>query len=293
MGEKPGWPSAAPHQAPSPSLSSKVRVSAFTHTPPLLRTPPPAKFPLVTYSAWTPLPLRRAAGGGREEEEGEAGCWREVEGCSFWHQRSSPPATPRRTHVCCGAERRVQALAVHAPIRPTESSPAGGMGGVQHSALLWASLHVHKDLQKNPQPSLQRISYICFLITASLRLLEGGRGEEELGCREALHPQPKAHPAGRAAPLPHQMTRPDLAAQQVQLSGLGWFAVLCKKGHSSPTYKHRHTQRTAIRGHFYTFRFALQPSVTGTLGFPCFHTEPICQAAVHHHCVRLILAGVL
>lgn len=156
-----------------------------------------------------------------------------------------------------------------------------------------------KDLQKNPQPSLQLISYICSLITASLRLLAGGRREgeeeeEELGHREALHAQPKAHPAGRAALLPHQMTRPDLAAQQVQLSR---HSLICcplqERTFVLNIQTQAHTEDTYYRTFLHEFGFVLQPSMTGVLGFPCFHTEPICQAAVHHHCVHLIQAGVL
>lgn len=162
-------------------------------------------------------------------------------------------------------------------------------------ALLTTFLHVQKDLRKNSQPSVPLISYICFLITASLRLLTGSRGEEEeLGRREALHIQPKARAARGAASLPHQMTRPDLAAKQVQLSRHSLICRPLQERTFVPSLQTRaHTEDTYYRTFLHELGFAFRPSVTSVLGLLAFHTEMICQAAVHHCCLHPVQVGVL
>lgn len=186
--------------------------------------------------------------------------------------------------MCCGAERRVQPLAIHAPAhRPipllqppsrstqplTFTPPHTLLWGVQHSG---SAPKIPPGVQKSPQPSLQLISYMCSLITASLRLLAGSRREvEKLGHREALHTQPKAHPAERAAPLPHGMTRLDLAAQQLQLSRQGLICCPLQERTFVPSLQTQtRTEDAYYRTLLHELGFALQPSVTGVLGFPAF-----------------------
>lgn len=96
---------------------------------------------------------------------------------------------------------------------PGSSQPHTMLWGVC-STLLSASLHVCKDLQKISNP-LQLVCYICSQHLSDFCTQQRGGTGWSWGRKEALH---SAHAEGRKSSLSNQMTGPDLAAQQGQLS---------------------------------------------------------------------------